>query len=274
MQPQSTDAELPLAGVRVVEFTHMVMGPTCGMILGDLGAEVIKVEPLKGDNTRRLIGAGAGFFPLFNRNKKSLAVDTKDPRGREIVLKLVAAADVFSENFKGGTMEKLGFGYAALAKLNPRLDLRLAQGFPAGAVRAPHRARRSGADDGRPRLHHGAGGPAAARRLVGQRHHGRHVRRDRRARGAARARTDRPRAGGAERAVREQRVPGRAAHDAVRRHRQAGGADAGPDLRLGHLRRLHRQGWRADLPGRGSPTRSGRSSATVSVSTTCRPIRG
>src|SRR6218665_1186727 len=106
---------LPLAGVRVVEFTHMVMGPTCGMVLADLGAEVIKVEPLAGDSTRRLVGSGAGFFPMFNRNKKSLAVDVKDPRGQEIVLKLVARADVFSENFKSGTMAKLGLGYAALA---------------------------------------------------------------------------------------------------------------------------------------------------------------
>jgi crotonobetainyl-CoA:carnitine CoA-transferase CaiB-like acyl-CoA transferase len=65
---------LPLRGVRVVEFTHMVMGPTCGMILGDLGAEVVKVEPIGGDNTRRLIGSGAGFFPMFNRNKMSIAV--------------------------------------------------------------------------------------------------------------------------------------------------------------------------------------------------------
>ncbi|MBS1135674.1 MAG: CoA transferase, partial [Burkholderiaceae bacterium] len=97
---------LPLAGIRVVEFTHMVMGPTCGMILADLGAEVIKVEPVGGDNTRKLIGSGAGFFPMFNRNKKSLAVDTKDVRGREIVLKLVATADIFSENFKAGTMAK------------------------------------------------------------------------------------------------------------------------------------------------------------------------
>ncbi len=112
---------LPLAGLRVVEFTHMVMGPTCGMILGDLGAEVIKVEPLAGDNTRRLQGSGAGFFPMFNRNKLSLAVDVKDSRGRDIVLKLMAGADVFSENFKAGTMERLGFGRAALAALNPRL---------------------------------------------------------------------------------------------------------------------------------------------------------
>jgi crotonobetainyl-CoA:carnitine CoA-transferase CaiB-like acyl-CoA transferase len=113
--------DLPLAGLRVVEFTHMVMGPTCGMVLADLGAEVIKVEPIAGDNTRRLLGSGAGFFALFNRNKKSLALDVKHPRGREIVLKLVAGADVFSENFKPGTMDKLGLGWPALSRLNPRL---------------------------------------------------------------------------------------------------------------------------------------------------------
>ena len=112
---------LPLSGIRVVEFTHMVMGPTCGMILADMGAEVIKVEPIKGDSTRNLLGSGAGFFPAFNRNKKSLAIDTRDPRGLEIVRKLVATADVFSENFKDGTMAKLGLDYASLAALNPRL---------------------------------------------------------------------------------------------------------------------------------------------------------
>ena len=115
------EAAWPLDGIRVVEFTHMVMGPTCGMILADLGAEVIKVEPLAGDNTRRLLGSGAGFFSMFNRNKKSLAVDVKDPRGLAIVLKLVAGADIFSENFKGGTMDKLGLSPAALRQLNPRL---------------------------------------------------------------------------------------------------------------------------------------------------------
>jgi len=124
--------ELPLAGIRVVEFTHMVMGPTCGMILADLGAEVIKIEPLAGDNTRRLLGSGAGFFALFNRNKKSLAVDAKDPRGLEIVLKLVADADVFSENFKSGTMDKLGLGPAALQALNPRLIHVSHKGFLSG----------------------------------------------------------------------------------------------------------------------------------------------
>ena len=128
----TAEASLPLVGIRVVEFTHMVMGPTCGMILGDLGAEVIKIEPIAGDNTRKLLGSGAGFFPLFNRNKKSLAVDVKDPRGREIVLKLVAGADVFSENFKSGTMDKLGFGCAALAALNPRLVYVTHKGFLPG----------------------------------------------------------------------------------------------------------------------------------------------
>ena len=110
----------------------MVMGPTCGMILADLGAEVIKVEPLAGDNTRKLLGSGAGFFPMFNRNKKSIAVDVKNPRGREIILKLVAGADVFSENFKSGTMDKLGFGYEALSTLNPRLIYVSHKGFLPG----------------------------------------------------------------------------------------------------------------------------------------------
>jgi crotonobetainyl-CoA:carnitine CoA-transferase CaiB-like acyl-CoA transferase len=129
MTPQQP---LPLQGLRVLEFTHMVMGPTCGMILADLGAEVIKVEPLGGDNTRRLLGSGAGFFAMFNRNKKSLALDTRDARGREIVLKLAAGADVFSENFKAGTMQRLGFGYDALCKLNPRLIYVSHKGFLKG----------------------------------------------------------------------------------------------------------------------------------------------
>jgi crotonobetainyl-CoA:carnitine CoA-transferase CaiB-like acyl-CoA transferase len=138
MSPHHTAADapapqaLPLEGVRVVEFTHMVMGPTCGMILADLGAEVIKVEPLAGDSTRKLLGSGAGFFSTFNRNKKSLAVDVKDPRGLEVVLRLLAGADVFSENFKSGTMERLGLGYAALSKLNPRLVYVAHKGFLPG----------------------------------------------------------------------------------------------------------------------------------------------
>ena len=124
--------ELPLAGLRVVEFTHMVMGPTCGLVLADLGAEVIKIEPLAGDNTRRLLGSGAGFFGVFNRNKKSLAVDLKQPRGREIVLRLLADADVFSENFKPGTMAGLGLDPDSLARLNPRLICVSHKGFLPG----------------------------------------------------------------------------------------------------------------------------------------------
>jgi crotonobetainyl-CoA:carnitine CoA-transferase CaiB-like acyl-CoA transferase len=127
-----SERTLPLAGTRVVEFTHMVMGPTCGMILADLGAEVVKVEPLGGDNTRRLLGAGAGFFAMFNRNKKSLAIDTRNARGREIVLKLVAGADIFSENFKAGTMQKLGLDFASLSRLNPALIYVSHKGFLPG----------------------------------------------------------------------------------------------------------------------------------------------
>jgi crotonobetainyl-CoA:carnitine CoA-transferase CaiB-like acyl-CoA transferase len=123
---------LPLYGVRVVEFTHMVMGPTCGMALGDLGAEVIKVEPLTGDSTRRLLGSGAGFYPLFNRNKKSIALDLQSPQGREIVMRLVASADVVSENFKTSTMQKLGLDHATLSKLYPRLIYVSHKGFLPG----------------------------------------------------------------------------------------------------------------------------------------------
>ena len=127
-----TSQTLPLAGVRVVEFSHMVMGPTCGMILGDLGAEVIKVEPLSGDNTRRLIGTGAGFFRMFNRNKKSIAVDLADPNGLEAVERLIASADVLIENFKPGTMAKYGLDYPTLSAKHPRLIYVAHKGFLPG----------------------------------------------------------------------------------------------------------------------------------------------
>ena len=126
----------PYNGLRVVEFTHMVMGPTCGMVLADLGAEVIKVEAVghgrHGDATRQLLGSGAGFFPQFNRNKKSLALDLQTPEGMEAVLRLIATADVVSENFKPGTMDKLGLGYATLKTLNPRLVYVSHKGFLPG----------------------------------------------------------------------------------------------------------------------------------------------
>jgi crotonobetainyl-CoA:carnitine CoA-transferase CaiB-like acyl-CoA transferase len=132
MAEPSTDKTLPLSGIRVVEFTHMVMGPTCGMVLADLGAEVIKVEPIAGDNTRKLLGSGAGFFPLFNRNKKSIALDLQQPQGREVALRLVGTADVVSENYKPGTMKKLGLDHASLGKLNDRLIYVSHKGFLPG----------------------------------------------------------------------------------------------------------------------------------------------
>ena len=129
---EPADLTLPLAGLRVVEFTHMVMGPTCGMVLADLGAEVIKVEPIDGDRTRHLLGAGAGFFPMFNRNKKSIAINLHDPQGAEVARKLAASADVVAENFKPGTMVKYGLDYASLSKVNERLIYVSLKGFLPG----------------------------------------------------------------------------------------------------------------------------------------------
>ncbi len=126
------DNSLPLAGIRVIEFTHMVMGPTCGVVLADLGADVIKVEPIRGDSTRRLQGSGAGFFSTFNRNKKSIALDLQSTAGIEVAHKLVASADIVSENFKSGTMEKLGLDYATLSRFNERLIYVSHKGFLPG----------------------------------------------------------------------------------------------------------------------------------------------
>lgn len=123
---------LPYAGIRVIEFTHMVMGPTCGMVLGDLGAEIIKVEPIEGDKTRDLKGSGAGFFSMFNRNKKSIAVDLKSKEGQELVEKLIASADIVSENFRAGAMSQLGFDYATLSKKYPRIIYVSHKGFLPG----------------------------------------------------------------------------------------------------------------------------------------------
>jgi len=124
--------DLPLSGVRVIEFTHMVMGPTCGMILADLGAEVIKVEPPGGDKTRSLPGLGIGFFRSFNRNKKSVILDINAPAGHATAVELIRGADVVLENFRPGLMTKLGLDYATLSKANPRLIYVSHKGFLPG----------------------------------------------------------------------------------------------------------------------------------------------
>lgn len=134
-----TAATLPLAGLRVVEFSHMVMGPTCGLVLADLGAEVIKVEPTgAGDNTRRLAGSGAGFFPAFNRNKRSIQVDMKAPDGLAFARRLIGTADAMTENFRPGAMEALGLGAEALTAAFPRLVHCSLKGFLSGPYE--HRA--------------------------------------------------------------------------------------------------------------------------------------
>jgi len=100
---------LPLDGVKVIEFTHMVMGPAAGLVLADLGADIIRIEPASGDSTRELPGSGAGYYPMYNRNKRSLCVDLKSDAGKKLVLRLVDGADAIIENFRPGTMERLGF---------------------------------------------------------------------------------------------------------------------------------------------------------------------
>ncbi|HVQ04307.1 MAG TPA: CaiB/BaiF CoA-transferase family protein, partial [Burkholderiaceae bacterium] len=132
MHAQQPKLPQPLAGLKVVEFTHMVMGPTCGMVLADLGAEVIKVEPIDGDRTRTLLGAGIGFFPMFNRNKKSIQIDLHAPAGAATARQLAASADVVAENFKPGTMAKYGLDHASLSKGNPKLIYASLKGFLPG----------------------------------------------------------------------------------------------------------------------------------------------
>jgi crotonobetainyl-CoA:carnitine CoA-transferase CaiB-like acyl-CoA transferase len=123
---------LPLAGLRVVEFSHMVMGPSTGAILADLGADVIKVEPVGGDQTRRLLGSGSGYFPMFNRNKRSICIDLKSDAGRDAARRLVNGADVLIENYRPGALAKLGMGPEAFEHSNPRLVYYSAKGFLSG----------------------------------------------------------------------------------------------------------------------------------------------
>ena len=127
----------PLKGLKVLEFSHTIMGPCAGLILADLGAEVVKVEPAPaGDHTRRLPGFAAGFFATFNRNKRSIALDLKRAEGQAAAHRLVAGADVVLENYGPGTMERLGCGWESLATCD--IERRLSQRGELGAG-LPHR---------------------------------------------------------------------------------------------------------------------------------------
>jgi len=128
----TSDNEAPLQGLKVIEFSHMVMGPSAGVILGDLGADVIKVEPLSGDKTRELKGSGAGYFAMYNRNKRSIRLNLKSDKGLGIARELLEEADILIENFRPGTMDRLGLGYEALCAANPELIYCSTHGFLAG----------------------------------------------------------------------------------------------------------------------------------------------
>lgn len=132
------DVPRPLKGLRVIEFTHMLMGPAVGAIMADMGADVIRVEPPGGDKTRWLPGSGAGYFLMFNRNKKSICIDLKSTDGRQIAIDLTKSADVVVENFRPGTMKRLGLGYDDLVNQNPRLIYCSQKGFLGGPYE--HRA--------------------------------------------------------------------------------------------------------------------------------------
>ena len=125
----SQNDHLPLSHIKVIEFSHMVMGPSASAVLADLGADVIKIEPIGGDNTRRLRGSGAGYFAMYNRNKRSICIDLKSKQGNAVAKKLISGADILIENFRPGAMAKLGYGYADLAKDNEQLIYCSARGF-------------------------------------------------------------------------------------------------------------------------------------------------
>lgn len=120
---------LPLAGIKVIEFSHMVMGPAAGLVLADLGADVIRVEPISGDKTRTLKGSGAGYFAMYNRNKKSIRLNLKSEGGLKIARDLVVDADVLIENFRPGAMDRLGLDYESLSAENEGLVYCSTHGF-------------------------------------------------------------------------------------------------------------------------------------------------
>src|SRR4051812_41569215 len=129
---QDSADRLPLTGVRILEFGHTVMGPSCSMVLADLGADIIKIEPPEGDRTRANVGFGSALFPVFNRNKRSLSIDIKSGAGKAVIHKVLAGADALIENFAYGTMDRLGLGYAELSEKYPRLIYCGLKGFLTG----------------------------------------------------------------------------------------------------------------------------------------------
>ena len=173
-----TNNVAPLEGLKVIEFSHMVMGPSAGLILADLGADVIKIEPVTGDKTRLLKGSGAGYFAMYNRNKRSVRLNLKSEQGLEVARELLATADVLIENFRPGTLDRLGLDYASLTKANPRLIYCSTHGFLSGPYE-----NRTALDEvaqmmGGPRVHDRSARPTVARRLFGHRCDRRYVRRD------------------------------------------------------------------------------------------------
>ena len=137
--PKEVEAKpLPLAGIRILALDHTVMGPSCSLVLADLGADVIKVEPPEGDRTRANVGFGSALFPVFNRNKRALCIDLKSEAGKAVFHKVVATADALLENFAPGTMDRLGLGFEALSRAHPRLIYCSLKGFLSGPYE--HRA--------------------------------------------------------------------------------------------------------------------------------------
>ena len=127
------ESHLPLSGIKALELGHAILGPSCGQILADMGADVIHVERApEGDYTRNLPGMGSGFHSYFNRNKRSLVVDLKSEQGKDLLKKLIASADVMYDNFGPGAVDRLGFSYEACSAINPRLIYCSLKGFMPG----------------------------------------------------------------------------------------------------------------------------------------------
>ena len=210
--PNTAGHRQPLAGLRVVEFTHMVMGPTVGLVLADLGAQVTKVEPLGGDKTRQLKGSGAGYFPMYNRNKRSISIDLKSPEGLEIAHRLIADADILVENFRPGALDKLGLDYDSIATRHPGVIYCSLKGFLSGPYED-----RVALDEvtqmmGGLAYMTGPPRPSPAGGFFGERRYRWHVRRNWYPRRPARAGRDRARLPCHQFAVRNHRLFGRSAH--------------------------------------------------------------